>query len=1200
MNTKKIIQSFRGYKQSINPKYRAYADEVISLFKDRKIEKTKEAEKLLIQLSSRGKAPAAAIQKIKDKYSKAEPATGKLSRPAERSYFIKGRITMRETYTNELKKTGEIKTQFYDLPPTVYTATIKTKNQQEAERLFNVLAIQQAETNQQGNESNKHRVVKVIGVDVDSVVPESSFKAETETSQLMKAAKPLEYSFVPADDSLNTNTGFCVLDQFLGLYSQQIKHLTKEYFIDLCYQVRGESKPAKKEISLLDVGILDIDEEEERPDVWNISKGVSPDMLKKICEFEDISHYCFDVTRKCFLKHISRNRNYKALVYYCINNHMYLVLDPKAAEELVKRARDVETKIKSHCIQEDVKETENIYSREIFEDIPIDNLNNYQTATIIYSKSNLNDELDQVILKHNYIPSLKNHRSNTTQINYNKDGRDIILVIDPNIEHGMTFKDVRQLCNKVKVVFNNQSFTQLIKEELKKYFDAKIERHQPTKEERANLFDKADGCCASCKKKIKVFHVDHIIPLAEGGTNDAVNLQVLCKPCHFDKTRQEQEHGYIKLSQTESSFNSTVREIFNSALNTKYAFVEKLKETIPPKLANNKIHFIDKVRCRKTCLYYNKYDYPLFTVIDEPAFYKGEKKAGLYFVRTNNYLPMRGNGWYSLPMIEYCLSTRIIKETDITHAIYSSLTIPKDHYNKFIDYITSTMDDKAKLAVNSMIGCFKPKVRENWRSLLITTNPNAAYAHFLNKNGCFIDSRKIGDQTYYQVYDRYFSNREETEAPIYNQILEQEAIEVHKLIKIIENKGGVVLDVSTDCVSCVFETNESPFEVENDRIKGYYDDAEQKSHKYRTEDKDGRLEVERMKAYVRSELYYHTEKEFNIIPDSDDFEMLVDLIINSGKSIHIDGRAGCGKTYLMNILRDQLKARGIEFACLAPTNKACRLISGETMHRFAVKATGSFIRETKIKYIFIDEVSMMAEMFYKFFIVLKRMRPDIKFIIAGDFAQLLPVKDRVENCDYKNSLALHELCDGNRLQLTKCRRSDSTLFNMLLPNNIKNVKKSQFKNQFTKLHICFTNKKRIEINKLMMDQVIQKKKVKPLELKALDYDQNSQDVKLCAGMPVISRKNSKDLNIYNNETYTIKEIRHKEKIVIVVDDGKEQEVKFEEFSKMFNVAFCITTHRSQGMTIDEPYTIHEFEKFDNRLKYVALSRSTNINHINII
>ena len=78
---------------------------------------------------------------------------------------------------------------------------------------------------------------------------------------------------------------------------------------------------------------------------------------------------------------------------------------------------------------------------------------------------------------------------------------------------------------------------------------------------------------------------------------------------------------------------------------------------------------------------------------------------------------------------------------------------------------------------------------------------------------------------------------------------------------------------------------------------------------------------------------------------------------------------------------------------------------------------------------------MVQEIYYKFFIYLKRANPKIKFIIAGDFEQLLPVKDRVTKCDYKNSLALHELCDGNKLQLTKCRRSDDTLFNMLLPEN---------------------------------------------------------------------------------------------------------------------------------------------------------------------
>jgi ATP-dependent exoDNAse (exonuclease V) alpha subunit len=302
----------------------------------------------------------------------------------------------------------------------------------------------------------------------------------------------------------------------------------------------------------------------------------------------------------------------------------------------------------------------------------------------------------------------------------------------------------------------------------------------------------------------------------------------------------------------------------------------------------------------------------------------------------------------------------------------------------------------------------------------------------------------------------------------------------------------------------------------------------------------------------------------------------------------------------MKMLQNEMTQRGINYKSLAPTNKACRLINGETMHKFASMATGTFIRETDIKYIFIDEVSMMPEMFYKFFIVLKRMRPDIKFIIAGDFAQLLPVKDRIENCNYKESQALHELCDGNRLQLTKCRRSDATLFNMLLPENINKIKKTDFKNEKTNLGICFTNKMRIQRNKIKMDEEIKRKKCKALELKALDYDPNSQDVRLCAGMPIIARRNSRELSIYNNETFTIKEIRRNDDLIIIYDDDREQEIPIVDFVKMFNVAYCITCHKSQGQTYDESYTIYEWDLFDERLRYVALSRATDINLINIV
>ena len=47
--------------------------------------------------------------------------------------------------------------------------------------------------------------------------------------------------------------------------------------------------------------------------------------------------------------------------------------------------------------------------------------------------------------------------------------------------------------------------------------------------------------CVQCEKEGRVTaatEVDHIRPLALGGTNDAHNLQPLCKSCHSKKTRK--------------------------------------------------------------------------------------------------------------------------------------------------------------------------------------------------------------------------------------------------------------------------------------------------------------------------------------------------------------------------------------------------------------------------------------------------------------------------------------------------------------------------------------------------------------------------------------------------------------------------------------------------------------------------------------
>ena len=49
------------------------------------------------------------------------------------------------------------------------------------------------------------------------------------------------------------------------------------------------------------------------------------------------------------------------------------------------------------------------------------------------------------------------------------------------------------------------------------------------------------GLCAACSQKIeagKAWDIDHILPLALGGTNEPNNLQILCRPCHGAKTNQ--------------------------------------------------------------------------------------------------------------------------------------------------------------------------------------------------------------------------------------------------------------------------------------------------------------------------------------------------------------------------------------------------------------------------------------------------------------------------------------------------------------------------------------------------------------------------------------------------------------------------------------------------------------------------------------
>lgn len=61
-----------------------------------------------------------------------------------------------------------------------------------------------------------------------------------------------------------------------------------------------------------------------------------------------------------------------------------------------------------------------------------------------------------------------------------------------------------------------------------------------TSEEVKAIFDSQRGFCANCPAKLiksgkNRYHVDHIQPLAKGGSNDKYNLQCLCRECNHRK-----------------------------------------------------------------------------------------------------------------------------------------------------------------------------------------------------------------------------------------------------------------------------------------------------------------------------------------------------------------------------------------------------------------------------------------------------------------------------------------------------------------------------------------------------------------------------------------------------------------------------------------------------------------------------------------
>ena len=104
-------------------------------------------------------------------------------------------------------------------------------------------------------------------------------------------------------------------------------------------------------------------------------------------------------------------------------------------------------------------------------------------------------------------------------------------------------------------------------------------------------------------------------------------------------------------------------------------------------------------------------------------------------------------------MTDFLMKKGLITKDNIKFVVYSSLSVPQDYFNEFIDYIYDIKDGYEKLKINCMIGFLKPTAKENFKTIASGTDPTVIFYHYLRKNGTFVDDFEVNDTTCYHAME---------------------------------------------------------------------------------------------------------------------------------------------------------------------------------------------------------------------------------------------------------------------------------------------------------------------------------------------------------------------------------------------------------------------------------------------------------------
>ncbi len=374
-------------------------------------------------------------------------------------------------------------------------------------------------------------------------------------------------------------------------------------------------------------------------------------------------------------------------------------------------------------------------------------------------------------------------------------------------------------------------------------------------------------------------------------------------------------------------------------------------------------------------------------------------------------------------------------------------------------------------------------------------------------------------------------------------------------------------------------------------------------------------------------------------------EALVERI-EEGKNILITGQAGVGKTFILNELLDFLKENEYNVGLAGSTGVAAINIQGTTIHRMlginkcssidefetlmnsepALKSVfWSRVKEIKdLKILVIDEVSMIGASLLELMDHVLKKATKVKepfggkqIIFSGDFLQLPPIKD-----DYAFMSPVWKDAGFSVVHLTKVHRQDDPEFLEVL-SKIRIGKYDDQVDSFIKKKIHTDNVLDTSTKLYPRNANVDaenERMLSSLEGKIMKYEGEGigtysdiltltrnitapEVLLLKVGAKVMSLKNADDLSYVNGSIGTVTrmretwvEVKFENGVKEIFEDwtwtlrDDQGEVTASYSQIPLKLAYALTIHKSQGMTIDgELFIDCDGIRSEGQL-YVALSR----------